>query len=249
VNEMNEADDRKREGTGNQVNCTDRDRIFEDGSAAEWTALEAHAATCLACAEEVRSWRTLSVAGAEMRDHFDSPSLWPRIQKSLAEQAASMQPARTKQAWGWNWESLRLSFGLHWQAALAGALVLLLVASAGWILYGTGKHADTTATGEKIVRKGGDLLRTGALAEVERTESAYMHAIDKLAADAKPQLDKAETPLLANYREKIQVLDSAIDDLRAQAGQNPSNAHLRYQLLAMYQEKQRTLQEVLEIKR
>jgi len=74
-------------------------------------------------------------------------------------------------------------------------------------------------------------------------------AIDKLATDAKPQLDNPETPLLANYREKLQVLDSAIDDLRAQAGQNPSNAHLRYQLLAMYQEKQRTLEEVLEVKR
>jgi len=32
------------------------------------------------------------------------------------------------------------------------------------------------------------------------------------------------------------VLDSAIADLRAQAGMNPSNAQLRYQLLAMYQE-------------
>ena len=54
---------------------------------------------------------------------------------------------------------------------------------------------------------------------------------------------------MANYREKLQVLNSAIDDLRAQAGQNPSNAHLRYQLLAMYQEKQKTLEEVLEARR
>ena len=54
---------------------------------------------------------------------------------------------------------------------------------------------------------------------------------------------------MANYREKLFVLDSAIDDLRAQAGQNPSNAHLRYELLAMYQEKQRTLEEIVEEKR
>ena len=74
-------------------------------------------------------------------------------------------------------------------------------------------------------------------------------AIDKLAADAKPQLDNPATPLMANYREKLLVLDSAIDDLRAQTGQNPSNAHLRYELLAMYQEKQRTLEEILEEKR
>ena len=82
-----------------------------------------------------------------------------------------------------------------------------------------------------------------------KRETAYVQAIDKLAADAKPQLDKPETPLMANYREKLQVLDSAIDDLRAQAGENPSNAHLRYQLLAMYQEKQKTLEEVLEARR
>src|SRR5215471_6334945 len=57
------------------------------------------------------------------------------------------------------------------------------------------------------------------------------------------------TPLLASYHEKLLVIDSAIDDLRAQAGMNPSNAHLRRQLLAMYQEKQRTLEEVLEARK
>ena len=124
-------------------------------------------------------------------------------------------------------------------------MVLVLVVSAA--VY---HHHNLTATQELADQApSGDLLRNNALAEVERTQSDYMHAIDKLAADAKPQLDNPGTPLLANYREKLQVLDSAIDDLRAQAGQNPSNAHLRYQLLAMYQEKQRTLEEVLEVKR
>jgi len=73
-------------------------------------------------------------------------------------------------------------------------------------------------------------------------------AIDKLAAEAKPQLDNSVTPLLVNYHEKLLVLDSAIADLRAQARMNPSNAQLRHQLLAMYQEKQHTLEEVLETK-
>jgi len=89
-------------------------------------------------------------------------------------------------------------------------------------------------------------LKTKALNEVEHAEDAYIKAIDKLAAEARPQLQSPDSPLLANYREKLLVLDSAIGDLRAQAGQNPSNAHLRYELLAMYQEKQRTLEEILE---
>jgi hypothetical protein len=54
---------------------------------------------------------------------------------------------------------------------------------------------------------------------------------------------------MASYKEKLIVLDSAIDELRMEAGRNPSNAHLRYELLAMYQEKQETLQDILETKR
>ena len=105
--------------------------------------------------------------------------------------------------------------------------------------------------GHRPTRRDADqsLLKSPALAEVERTQTAYEQAIDKLAAEAKPQIDNPTTPLQANYREKLLVLDSAIDDLRAQAGLNPSNAYLRQQLLAMYQEKQQTLEEILEDKR
>jgi hypothetical protein len=92
------------------------------------------------------------------------------------------------------------------------------------------------------------LLKSQALKEVESAETTYVKAIDKLAAEAKAQLDNPATPLLANYHEKLLVLDSAIAELRAQAGMNPSNAQLRHQLLAMYQEKQHTLEEVLEPK-
>ena len=67
-----------------QVTCNDRDRIFEDGTLAEWAALEAHAATCPLCAEEVRAWKSLSVAAGELRDYSDSPSFWPRIERATA---------------------------------------------------------------------------------------------------------------------------------------------------------------------
>jgi anti-sigma factor RsiW len=65
------------------VNCRDRDRIFEDGTPAEWLALEAHAASCPACEEEIRAWKSLSMAAKEMRDYSDSPSFWPRIERAL----------------------------------------------------------------------------------------------------------------------------------------------------------------------
>jgi hypothetical protein len=217
------------------VICNDRDRIFEDGTLAEWAALEAHAASCADCADELRSWKSLSVAAREMREYTESPALWPRIERALAEEAArNMRRARR-----WSWLSFWPNIPLAWQAAAAGAFVLVFTVSAGWFYLHPAKFAPAADQ---------SLLKSAALAEVERTESAYVQAIDKLAADAKPQLDNPATPLLANYREKLLVLDSAIGELRAQAEQNPGNAHLRRELLAMYQEKQSTLQGILEDK-
>jgi hypothetical protein len=217
------------------ITCSDRERIFGDGTTMEWEALEAHAASCALCAEEVRAWKSLSVAAEELRDYSDSPSLWPRIERALVEEAT--QKAQRNERWNWFSRLPKLSTG--WQTALAGAFVLLLTITSGWIyIHRPVEPADNDKS----------LLRSSALKEVESAETVYERAIDKLAAEAKPQLENPATPLLANYHEKLLVLDSAIADLRAQAGLNPSNAQLRYQLLAVYQEKQRTLEEVLEAK-
>lgn len=215
------------------IKCEDRDRIFEDGTPAEWAALEAHSASCAVCAEELRSWKALSVAAQEMRDYSNWLSLWPRIERALAEEAA----AKRNRSARWSWLSLGFGLSLGWQTTAAAALVLLLTVSAGWIYLL--RPTSLTPADQS-------LLKSPALAEVERTQAAYEQAIDKLAADAKPQLENPATPLQASYREKLLVLDSAINDLRAQARMNPSNAHLRQQLLAMYQEKQQTLEDILE---
>lgn len=216
------------------VICSDRERIFADGTTEEFAALEAHGATCRACAEELRVWKALSNATEEFRDYRENPALWTRIEGSLREQQQKMSAK-------W-WESL-LSWRrvpLRWQLGLAGVVVLALALTSGYMFSWRDRSVPTA---------GGTFLKDHKLAEVERTEREYMKAIDKLAADAKPQMDANSSPLMANYQEKLMVLDSAIDELRLQAGQNPSNAHLRYQLLAMYQAKEATLQEILETKR
>jgi hypothetical protein len=217
------------------LTCRDREGIFLDGTPAEWAALEEHAAGCTVCAEEIRAWKALSAAAGELRDYREDLQLWAKIEGSLQKNQARRG---TRQGFS---EKLgfdgRLSLG--WQTALAGALVVAL-AITGVFLY---RERTVVDMGQ------GRLLRNSALAEVERTEHDYTKAIDRLAENAKPELDAPATPLMASYKEKLMVLDSAIDELRSEAGRNPSNAHLRYQLLAMYQEKQETLQEVLETKR
>src|ERR1700719_1280467 len=217
------------------VTCKDRDRIFEDGTAAEWAALEGHAATCASCAEALRAWKSVSLAAAELRNYAESPALWPRIHQALAEQADVIHKQRER----WSWRSLFPNLSLSWQSAAATSCVVVLMVSAGWVLR---------VRREPPIQQG-SLLKSKALTEVERAESAYVQAIDKLAGEAEPRLETPATPLMANYREKLFVLDTAINDLRAQTGQNPSNAHLHYELLAMYQEKQRALEEILEVKR
>jgi anti-sigma factor RsiW len=215
------------------ISCNDRERIFLDGSVEEWAALEAHSAHCAVCAEEVRAWKAISQAVEELRDYRQDATLWHKIESSLREH----QPTAA-QRW---WQKLGFrggSVALGWRTALAGALVLLLALSGIYVARYRSRQDPTQ----------GRLLKNSTLAEVERTERDYMKAIDALASQAKPELD-SPTPLMASYQEKLIVLDSAIDELRIEAGRNPSNAHLRYELLAMYQEKQETLQEVLETKR
>lgn len=217
------------------ITCNDRERIVLDGSPEEWAALELHAASCAECAEEMRAWKALSQAAGELREYREDPALWSRIESSLRQHA---QPQGGLRGF---WERFAVCRGLPVgrQAALAGALALMLAISGAYVaLY---RSVPESAPDK--------LLKNSALAEVERTERDYMKAIDKLALEAQPQLDSPSSPLMASYREKLVVLDSAIQELREEAGRNPSNAHLRYELLAMYQEKQETLQEVLETKR
>ena len=215
------------------ISCQDRERIFLDGSVEEWAAMEAHAASCPACAEEIRAWKSLSTAAEELRTTGKIRHCGRR--SKLRCKKKSNGPRHS--GFGKSWRAGASFAG--WRTAVAAALVLVLAVSGIYVV----RYRDSQGTGQSR------LLKNSALAEVERTERDYMKAIDKLATEAKPELDSPATPLMASYKEKLIVLDSAIDELRMEAGRNPSNAHLRYELLAMYQEKQETLQEVLETKR
>jgi hypothetical protein len=211
------------------ITCKDRERILRDGTPAGWTELEAHAVSCAQCAEEFEAWKMLSTAAHELRDYSDSSADWKSIEAALAA-----QKPRYAEWWAGFavWKSVQVS-------AAAGLLVVLLGFGA-WLYVREPKPPQMANQ---------SLLKGQALKEVERTEAAYLEAISKLAQETKGRPETDSTGLMSSYREKLMMLDSAIDDLREQAGQNPSNSHLRYQLLAVYQEKQRTLEEILEEKR
>jgi len=90
------------------------------------------------------------------------------------------------------------------------------------------------------------LLNEEALAAIEASEAKYVQAIDELTKLAAPRLDMPDSPLLANLQERLTAIDAAIAEYRAEIERNRFNAHLRQQLLWIYQEKRRTLEQIQE---
>lgn len=173
--------------------------------------------------------RAISEAAREMRKDWDSPHLWPRIRRLLEVELGR----RTKPpVAGWR---IRL---FAWRPMAAAAAVVLLAVSAIWIA----RRTPAPAVRQSASR---DFLSEQALREMVQAEQAYLRSIEKLQALAGTDLERARSPLLLSYREKLRLLDAAIADLRANVEQNQFHAYLRLELATLYQEKQRTLQEVL----
>ncbi|HEX6085341.1 MAG TPA: hypothetical protein VF266_12500 [Thermoanaerobaculia bacterium] len=200
------------------INCSQIDDLLFDGSPLAMETAARHAAGCTSCAETLAAWNDLGSTARSMRTTWENDMLWPRIERSLRAETVRRSPAR------------RL-----WQYAAA----LLITAGLGaTVFYGMRVQNRQAAFDETI-------LRVSALDEVERAERAHLSAIEALEDVAVGRLDDPQTPLMTAYKEKLMLLDDAIDECQAEIDRNRQNAHLRRQLLAMYTEKQQTLQDVL----
>ena len=218
-----------------KVECKDLERVLREQEPAELAALESHAKECAACRAEMEEWNELAVAARTLQRREETPRLWANIRAQLqAEQRAELERSAL-----WRFPWLWHQYAAHWQMAAATVALLALTVTSAWML------TQRTAPGPVTPGAERRLLTDKTLKETETAEAAYVQSIEKLAALAQPKLANANTPLLANYREKLLVLDAAIADCRRQAEGNKYNAHLRRELTTMYQEKQRTLEEVL----
>jgi hypothetical protein len=183
--------------------------------------------------------RDLSAAASSLKKGWDSPELWPRIERALLLESSRKASAAPEKV-GF-FEDLFGSLGRNWRPALAG-LALFGLATAGLLVFrGSGGRDPYTVSSSHVA-----LLTEQAASEVERTEAAYVASIEKLSQLAAPRLLQATEPVLVNYREKLALLDGAIAELKTNIEQNRFNTHLREELLAMYKEKQRTLQDILQ---
>jgi len=207
------------------ASCSDLEAALAGADPVLAAAFHRHAEACAACREEVALWDSISAAAPSLRERWPSPGLEARIREALAGE----KPARR-----WAWPAFA-------SLAAAAAFVLGLLA----LLPRGQAPGPETASFSPAGLEAERLISEQALADVERAQEAYVQAIDALAKVAAPRLADEGSAVFAAYREKLLVLDSAIEECRAQADQNRFNAHLRLELLSIYQEKQRTLESLL----
>jgi hypothetical protein len=153
-----------------------------------------------------------------LRKDWDSPDLWPRIAQALGRER--------KRPPGWP----------AWAMALAATMLIAIGAS---LLWDRSRQESPAAAAPQ-------LLTEQALAELKSNETAYLESIDRLSSLAGPVIEMPPSPLVEAYRERLEVLDAAIAELRTEAGVNPLYGHLHAQLAVLYHEKQNTLEEVVK---
>lgn len=165
----------------------------------------------------------------ELRHDWDSPGLWKRIEGEL-ESAGAMAVENRRQ---------RRVRALWAAGAFAASVVLGVLL---WYPVRSGKPGETQPA---AAAKPAPLLTDQTIADVRAAEAAYRNAIDRLAKAAAPKLEHPTSPLLRAYAERLALLDGAIEELQKESDANQFNAHLRWQMASLYQEKQKTLEGVI----
>jgi len=217
--------------TERRASCRDLEKALVGADPELSAAFEAHAAGCAACGRELAEWRRLEAVAPSLRRSWESPDLLPRIRQAIAEES-QRAPERTAPSARWRW------------VPAASLAALFAIAAAGlWVFRDSGNR-DPLSEHWRTTKA--PVLTDEAIAEVDAAEQNYLASIEKLSKLAEPALAGATSPVLVNYREKLEILDSAIAELKASIDQNRGNTHLRRELLAVYQEKQRTLQNLMK---
>jgi hypothetical protein len=209
--------------------CADLDAALRSEASDRLDVAAAHASQCPRCDQALRLWREISEAAPGLRRDWDSPQLWPRIERTLTT-AARVEPVARPP---------RLRPGVF----LAVAAALVVAVAGTWLFLRSLEPPGATLARQEIERQ---LLTEDALAAVERAEADHVHALEALSRLAAPRVAAPGSPLMMSYREKLTLLDAAIAECRTQVERNRYNAHLRRELLDIYGEKQRTLKQILE---
>ena len=192
-----------------------------------------HLKTCADCRREYRVWTEIPQAARELHRVWDSPDLWSHIKRAIEAEPKS------RVAW---WRDWALDDWKLW-----GVAAVLSIAIGLPVQTWRGQFPQRAANGKpaEIASADRDFLTDQALAEVEESEAAYRRSIEKLSRLTKPRLENAKAPAAISAREKLRLLDAAIEDTRSNIASNRFNVNLQRTLAGLYREKQQTLEALL----
>jgi hypothetical protein len=195
-----------------------------------------HLKICAACRKEYRVWNEISATAKSLHEEWATPALWTKIKASIEAEPR----AKEKPRWIQDWRTWTI-------AATVLVAIGLLSAMPLWKARLSTSALDTSASALRSTEGGtsGDFLTDQALREVERTETAYRQSIERLSRLAQPKIEHPVSDVAMNCKERLQMLDSAITDVRTNLTHNRFNVHLQTELADLYREKQQTLQELL----
>jgi hypothetical protein len=194
--------------------------VEEDAAALD--ALAPHVETCDSCRAKAALWKRVGETAPSLKREWESPHLLPRI-RAAAE--AARRPRR----------SMWLPIGIA--AGIAAYAVATWISMQNPVPY----RPDVGLLENEKER----LLPDDTLKDVEKKEAAFVASIDALERRASPAPGRAASPLTVSLEEKLVLLDAAIADCRREIGRNELNTNLRRELLAMYHEKKKTLQDIV----
>ena len=171
--------------------------------------MRAHAENCVACAEQLHLWNEISRVAPQLRQEWESPFLWQRIEANLA---AEVKPRRLP-VWRW-------AFGAA--AVVALAMLMLVVWRPGRpesreLL--TEKALSEVEQAETAYAKSIEKLAGVAAKDLERSSSPLAAAyreklalIDSAIAELKTNVERnryntyLRTELASLYQEKQRTL-------------------------------------------
>jgi len=180
--------------------------------------LKVHMESCEECRKAFQLDAQIMDLSRNLNENLAVPDLWPSIEEDLRGKKPVILKFRSTKRY------------------LLAAAASFLIITAIWIF--NSYQNDTSPR---------RILSQQALEKVREAEEKYLDAINQLENLAYYQLDDTTEPLAQLYRNKLSLIDRQIQNCQEALESNPANSHIRQYLMAALQDKQKTLEEILEL--
>ena len=184
----------------------------------ELDQLQDHIKNCESCQKAYQIDTRIMDQSKSLNTRMVIPDIWPSIEKDIQKK-----------------KPLILKFSTRTKLILTVAATFLIITTI-WMFSSTQSEKGY---------KG--ILTEQAFEKVLKAEKKYLDAIENLEDLAYQKLDNKTVQLAQLYRNKLSLIDSQIQNCQEALESNPANSHIRRYLMAALQDKQQTLEDILQL--